>query len=207
MSLELTVLISLIAGVTLLALWRHASTPQQIGVSLPATPDVKLEPTTLESHQDIDLGYYERVQQEFESLGFRFIGDLLMTIECADIFAAEMAVRVLSNPTGDVLVDIWHARGLLPSGKNEEYVGLFTTWDDGTLVSTDNSADWPIPLPPQFVRLPADTSATDLIQEHREGVEAIAAAKSDGPRVATSIREAADLYQTAWEHTARDVFG
>ena len=133
--------------------------------------------------RDVDIDFYDRTRQFFESQGFRFLGDIEDVTATKEFPQMRTFLRVMAGDDGATQLAIYHLKmrgffrllqliGVLP--RNVKQIDLETEMSDGSFVVTANAegvdTTGAVPRVHRFLH-PRDTPAADLLRLHREQVE------------------------------------
>jgi hypothetical protein len=156
-----------------------------------------------EAFDGLDLNFYESTTTALESLGFRYLGDVVDVTAAAAWPKAQAVLRVMAGDGGATVVAVYHARffgfvrllqlvRVLPAKLH--ILDVETELDSGTHVATGNTikADTTAPFPRILKRrYPMDTPPAELLRLHREHVrDALAAEPGARPLRVETLEDA-----------------
>jgi hypothetical protein len=127
---------------------------------------------------DLDRGYYDQVQAELESNGFRFLDDVENVSLTRALPAFRTPVRILSGDRAGVIARIYQVRPLGRAGRDIRIIELMTELSDFSFICTTNGELFAEPTDVHGIRatrLAADASVQQLLDRHRQTLEEILA--------------------------------
>jgi hypothetical protein len=146
---------------------------------------------------DQDHDFYDRTQQWFESLGFRFIGDCEIVSLTRIYPHMRTFIRRMFSPDGTISVAIYHVKATLHRLPHDfRSIDLETELSNGTFLTTSNTLEGArVPPVPGIdaVRLPMTTPLDELLENH---VERLAQALAATPGIVeTRVQTMEDGYR------------
>lgn len=153
------------------------------------------------SFPDLDQSYYERMKEEFESFGFRYLVDTEDRTANRQYPRMRTFLRCFLGDGGAISGAAYHLKvrgghlrflqliGVLP--RQPYYIDLETELSDGTFVVTSNTFGGDLSSPVPGIgsnRYPQDVSLGVMLKSHRSQLASQAAAGS-APRVMRSVTD------------------
>jgi hypothetical protein len=127
-----------------------------------------LRPATDIDELDVDLGYYRNTQSALEELGFRMLGDV------TDARVDETFIRVMVDATGRIVAGFASVLTWDDEKPYQYVLDCMTMFIDGLYVTTTDTPDIGLPLPPAYAcqRLP-NASVETIVKAHRDSLRGL----------------------------------